>query len=83
MDTYRGFRPDSEIPYSGRYAARLATFAPPLACPRSDFVKSLTQELWMNVPNRRGIVSLHDDVERLVAESGVRDGFVLVNTKQI
>ena len=42
-------------------------------------MKTLTRELWMNVPDRRGIVSLHNDVERLVAESGVKDGLVLVN----
>ena len=46
-------------------------------------MKSLTKELWMNVPNRRGIVSLHDDVERLVTQSGVQDGFVLVNAMHI
>jgi len=42
-------------------------------------VKSLTKELWMEVPDRRGIVSLHREVERLVAESGIQDGLVLVN----
>ena len=46
-------------------------------------MKSLTQELWMNVPARRGIVSIHDEVERLVAESGVQEGLVLVNTTKI
>lgn len=46
-------------------------------------MKTLTQELWMNVPERRGIVSLHEDVERLVAQSGVTEGLVLVNTKHI
>ena len=42
-------------------------------------MKTLTQELWIEVPQRRAIVSIHDDVERLVAESGVREGLVLVN----
>jgi hypothetical protein len=36
-------------------------------------MKSLTQELWMNVPQRRAIISIHDDVERLVAQSGVQE----------
>ncbi|MDA0834871.1 MAG: hypothetical protein O3A29_16485 [Planctomycetota bacterium] len=45
-------------------------------------MKTLTQELWMNVPARRAIVSIHDDVERLVAESGVAEGLVLVNPKR-
>ncbi|MEM8945787.1 MAG: YjbQ family protein, partial [Planctomycetota bacterium] len=46
-------------------------------------MKTLTQELWMNIPNRRGIVSLHEEVERLVADSGVQDGLVLVNAMHI
>ena len=46
-------------------------------------MKSLTKELWMNVPNRRGIVSLHEDVERLVEQSGVKEGLVLVNAMHI
>jgi len=46
-------------------------------------VKSLTQELWMEVPQRRAIVSIHREVERLVEQSGVRDGLVLVNAMHI
>jgi len=46
-------------------------------------MKSLTKEIWMNVPQRRAIVSIHSEVERLVAESGVQDGFVLVNAMHI
>ncbi len=46
-------------------------------------MKSLTRELWMNVPARRGIVSLQREVEQLVAESGVREGLVLVNAMHI
>jgi thiamine phosphate synthase YjbQ (UPF0047 family) len=37
-------------------------------------MKSLTKELWMEVPERRAIVSIHREVERLVSESGVQDG---------
>lgn len=37
----------------------------------------------MEVPQRRAIVSIHDEVERLVAESGVRDGLVLINAMHI
>ena len=37
----------------------------------------------MNVPERRAIVSIHNEVERLVAESGVREGLVLVNAMHI
>ena len=46
-------------------------------------MKSLTKELWMEVPQRRAIVSLHREVERLVEESAVREGFVLVNAMHI
>lgn len=46
-------------------------------------MKSLTEELWMEVPERRAIVSIHDEVERLVKESGVRDGIVLCNAMHI
>jgi thiamine phosphate synthase YjbQ (UPF0047 family) len=45
-------------------------------------VKSLTKELWINVPARRAIVSIHEDVARLVAESGVQDGLCLINDKR-
>ncbi len=51
--------------------------------PRNQAVKSLTKELWMNVTERRGIVSLHEDVTRLVAESKVQDGLVLINAMHI
>ena len=46
-------------------------------------MKSLTKELWMEIPKRRAIVSIHREVERLVAESGVGEGLVLVNAMHI
>ena len=46
-------------------------------------MKTLTKELWMEIPERRAIVSIHDDVERLVAESGVEHGLLLVNAMHI
>ena len=46
-------------------------------------MKTLTKEIWMNVPQRRAIVSIHNEVERLVDESGVQDGLVLVNAMHI
>ena len=47
------------------------------------FMKTLTKELWMEVPQRRAIVSIHNQVEQLVAESEVQDGIVLVNAMHI
>jgi secondary thiamine-phosphate synthase enzyme len=46
-------------------------------------MKSFTKELWMEVTQRRAIVSIHKEVERLVAESGVQDGLALVNAMHI
>ena len=46
-------------------------------------MKTLTKEIWMDVPKRRAIVSIHNEVERLVGESGVKDGLVLVNAMHI
>jgi secondary thiamine-phosphate synthase enzyme len=46
-------------------------------------MKTLTKELWMEIPERRAIVSIHREIERLVAESRVQDGLVLVNAMHI
>lgn len=46
-------------------------------------MKSLTRELWMEVPQRRAIVSIHQQIEELVAESQIQDGIVLVNAMHI
>src|SRR3954449_12625332 len=46
-------------------------------------MKTLTKELWMNVPERREIVSIQRDVEAAVRESGVKEGLVLVNAMHI
>ena len=46
-------------------------------------MKTLTKELWMDVPQRRAIVSIHNEVERLVDQSGVKNGLVLVNAMHI
>src|SRR5882762_5731509 len=46
-------------------------------------MKSLTRYLVMDVPARRGFVNLTPEVERVLAESGVREGLVLVNAMHI
>jgi len=46
-------------------------------------MKTLTQEIWMDIPQRRAIVSIHNEVERLVDKSGVKEGLVLVNAMHI
>ncbi len=49
----------------------------------SGAMKSHTGYLVMNVPARRGFVNLTPEVERLVRESGVEEGLVLVNAMHI
>ena len=46
-------------------------------------MKHLTRELWMNVPARRKIVSIHQEVEDAVRQSGVQEGLCLVNAMHI
>jgi secondary thiamine-phosphate synthase enzyme len=46
-------------------------------------VKSLTEHLWFEVPNRRGFVNLTNTVEELVEKSGVQEGICLVNAMHI
>ncbi|MHC5083647.1 MAG: YjbQ family protein, partial [Planctomycetota bacterium] len=44
---------------------------------------TLTKEIWIEAPRRRAIISIHNEVERLVTESGVQEGIVLVNAMHI
>ena len=46
-------------------------------------MRSRTEYLPMNVPARRGFVNITPEVERVVRESGVREGLVLVNAMHI
>ena len=46
-------------------------------------MKSHTEYLWMNVPERRGFVNLTPQVEDAVRKSGVAEGLVLVNAMHI
>jgi secondary thiamine-phosphate synthase enzyme len=46
-------------------------------------MKVLTKELWMEVPTRRAIVSIHREVAHLVAESRVTHGLMLINAMHI
>jgi len=46
-------------------------------------MKSYRKELWFNVPGRRGFVNITPEVEGALRESGVREGFVLVNAMHI
>ncbi len=46
-------------------------------------MKVLTKEIWMEVPQRRAIVSIHREVARLVSQSGVSEGIALINAMHI
>jgi secondary thiamine-phosphate synthase enzyme len=46
-------------------------------------LKSRTDYLVMNLPSRRGFANITPDVERVVSESGVQEGMVLVNAMHI
>ncbi|HEX2014078.1 MAG TPA: secondary thiamine-phosphate synthase enzyme YjbQ [Nitrososphaera sp.] len=46
-------------------------------------MKSKTEYLKFNTPARRAFINITPDVARIVAESGVREGFCLVNAMHI
>ncbi len=46
-------------------------------------MKSYRKELWFKVPARRGFVNITPDVDQCLADSGVTEGFVLVNAMHI
>ena len=46
-------------------------------------MKSYRKELWFELPTRRGFLNVTPQVERCLQESGVREGFVLVNAMHI
>jgi len=46
-------------------------------------MKSYRKELWFQTPNRRDFINITPQVSEAVQESGIRDGFVLVNAMHI
>lgn len=46
-------------------------------------MKSYKKELWFNTPHRRAFINITPDVEDSLAQSGVREGLVLVNAMHI
>jgi secondary thiamine-phosphate synthase enzyme len=46
-------------------------------------MKSYRQEMWFNVPDRRGFVNITPEVEQAVRVSGVTEGLCLVNAMHI
>ncbi len=46
-------------------------------------MKSYRKELWLNVPARMAFVNITPQVDACLGESGIREGFVLVNAMHI
>jgi len=46
-------------------------------------LKSYRKELYFNIPARRGFVNITGQVEECILESGITEGFVLVNAMHI
>ena len=46
-------------------------------------MKSYRKELWFNTTKRREFINITREVERCIRESGVKEGFVLVNAMHI
>lgn len=46
-------------------------------------MKSFRKELWFHLPERRGFVNITPQVADSLEESGIREGFVLVNAMHI
>jgi secondary thiamine-phosphate synthase enzyme len=46
-------------------------------------MKSLTEQLWFEVPGRRGFVNITDTIAKLVRRSEVQEGLCLVNAMHI
>ena len=46
-------------------------------------MKSLTEQVWFEVPGRRGFVNITGTVAGLVTQSGVQEGLCLVNAMHI
>lgn len=44
---------------------------------------SYRKELHFNLPRRRGLVNITRDVEKVLAESGIQEGLILVNAMNI
>lgn len=46
-------------------------------------MKSFRKELWFNIPQRRKIINITNEVQKAINESGIKEGLVLVNAMNI
>ena len=50
---------------------------------REPYMKSFRQEIWFDLPERRGFVNITGDVQKAIDASGVKEGLVLINAMHI
>jgi thiamine phosphate synthase YjbQ (UPF0047 family) len=48
-----------------------------------QMMKSFREELWFNIPGRRGFVNITAQVEECLKKSGIQEGFALIKAKHI
>jgi len=46
-------------------------------------MKSFRKELWIEIPSRVGFLNITEQIDLCLNESGIKEGFVLVNAKHI
>lgn len=46
-------------------------------------MKSYRKELWFNTPRRRDYINITSEIEQCLGESGIKEGFCLVNAMHI
>ena len=46
-------------------------------------MKSYRNELWFNIPTRRGFINITRQIEECLRASGIREGLLLVNAMHI
>ena len=46
-------------------------------------MKHLREELWFNVPDRRGYINITDQIQKLITQSEISNGLCLVNAMHI
>ena len=46
-------------------------------------MKSFRKELWFNIPKRRGLINITQNVQDAINESGIKEGLALINAMNI
>ncbi len=46
-------------------------------------MKSFRKELWFHIPSRRQLINITPEINKCLAESGIKEGLILVNAMHI